>query len=549
MKEKNTLTKERRGALREADKLQKAKLREEKKTQKAILRKEKIEEKKKLQAKKKTKMTVFRKMQETFSPEEKAKINHHFDDFKLHCHMAKKETDFLYEDIEEALLYYKNEGKITLDEALHRLSNEKLGGFYANPASLWFALDDAAKIYPFSMQEGYMNVFRMAMNMKEDVVPEILQMALNFTIPRFPVFATTLKKGFFWHYLDSTKRRFTVHEAKDVPCSPIPISQSGSQAFRVLYYKNRISVEFFHILTDGTGAVAFLRALVAEYLRLLGYEAEADETLIDITEAPVKEEIRNEFAHVEKPKNSTGFMDSIALQMSGHHASTLPCRIVHLKFKSDDIKTVAKRHGVTVTAYLLALMFIATKASTEEMSGDIKIQVPVNMRKFYPSKTLRNFSMYTGIKIPVEEITTIEKILPTITEQIKEKTSKEAMSAMVAGTDKLVNGIKFIPLVIKSPVAKLIYGFLGERVFTTTLSNLGVVTMPKGFAEHIKDMEFTLGAFKTNKAACTAITYGDTTTFTITKNTTSPVFEEKMFSLLSREGLNPIAEGSPIYEY
>jgi NRPS condensation-like uncharacterized protein len=317
----------------------------------------------------------------------------------------------------------------------------------------------------------------------------------------------------------------------------------------VLYYKNRISVEFFHILTDGTGAVAFLRALVAEYLRLLGYEAEADETLIDITEAPVKEEIRNEFAHVEKPKNSTGFMDSNALQMSGNHASTLPCRIVHLKFKSDDIKTVAKRHGVTVTAYLLALMFIATKASTEEMSGDIKIQVPVNMRKFYPSKTLRNFSMYTGIKIPVEEITTIEEILPTITEQIKEKTSKEAMSAMVAGTDKLVNAIKFIPLVIKSPVAKLIYGFLGERVFTTTLSNLGVVTMPKGFAEHIKDMEFTLGAFKTNKAACTAITYDDTTTFTITKNTTSPVFEEKMFSLLSREGLNPIAEGSPIYEY
>ncbi len=505
--------------------------------------------KKEKRAKKQPKISIFKQMQESFSDEEKAKINRHFDDFKLHCHMAPKETELLREDIEEALLYYKSLGTITLDEALDRLSNEKLGGFYANPSSLWFSLDDAAKIYPFSMQEGYMSVFRLAMNMKEDVVPELLQMALNFTIKRFPVFATTLKKGFFWHYLDSTKRRFTVHEDMNIPCSPIPISQSGAQAFRVLYHKNRISVEFFHILTDGTGAVAFLRALVAEYLRLLGYEAEGDETLIDISDTPIKEEITNEFAHVEKPKNSTGFADKKALQMSGNHASTLPCRIIHLKFKTEDIKAAAKRHGATVTAYLLALMFISAKASTENMTGDINIQVPVNMRKFYPSKTLRNFSMYTGIRIPVDEITTIDAIIPRITEQILEKTSREAMSAMVSGTNKLVNGIKLIPMVIKSPVAKIVYGSIGEKVFTTTLSNMGIVTMPKGFAEHIKDVEFTLGPSKTNKALCGTITYNGTTVFTITKNTVSPAFEEKMCSLLSRENLDPIVEGSPNYEY
>lgn len=499
--------------------------------------------------KKQPKISIFKQMQESFSPEEKEKIHRHFEDFKMHCHMAPKETELLREDIEEALLYYKSLGTVTLDEALRRLSNEKLGGFYANPSSLWFSLDDAAKIYPFSMQEGYMNVFRLAMNMKEDVVPELLQMALSFTIKRFPVFATTLKKGVFWHYLDSTKRRFTVHKDNNIPCSPIPISQSGAQAFRVLYYKNRISVEFFHILTDGTGAVAFLRALVAEYLSLLGYESEGDETILDISDAPVREEIANEFAHVDKPDTTGGFVDKMSLQMSGHHSSTLPCRIIHLKFKTEDIKAAAKKHGATVTMYLLALMFMATKASTEEMSGDINIQMPVNMRKFYPSRTLRNFSMYTGIRIPIEEITTIDELLPEITDQVNEKSSREAMSSMVAATNKLVNSIKLIPIVIKSPVAKLIYGFLGEKIFTSTLSNLGVVTMPRGFAEHIKDMEFTLGPSKTNKALCSAITYGDTTVFTITKNTVSPVFEEKMCSLLAREGLNPTVEGSPNYEY
>lgn len=503
---------------------------------------------KKLKKTKSQKISEFRIMRAELEDADREKLDRYFADFRLHCRMPKRESTLLREDIENALLYYRSKG-VALDEALSRLSNEKLGGFYAHPSTLWFPLDDAAKIYPFSMNEGYMNMYRLAMNMDEDVVPELLQMALSFTIKRFPSFATTLKKGLFWHYLDSTKRRFTVHEAKDIPCTPIPISQSGSQSFRVLYYKNRISVEFFHILTDGTGAVAFLRALVSEYLRLLGYEGEPDETLIDISEAPSKCEIINEFAHVEKPDNTGGFIDKMSLQMSGTLSSTIPCRIIHFKMDSEKLKAAARTHGATVTSYVLALMFMASSAATEEMSGDINIQVPVNMRKYYPSRTLRNFSMYAGIRIPIENITTVDDMLPTITEQMQNKTSKEAMSAMVASTNKLVNGIKFIPLSVKAPVAKVIYGFLGEKIFTTTLSNLGVVTMPKGFAEHIKDMEFTLGASRTNKAICSIISYGGRTTLTVTKNTVSPVFEEKLCALLEREGLAPTAEGSPLYEY
>ena len=37
-------------------------------------------------------------------------------------------------------------------------------------------------------------------------------------------------------------------------------------AFRVLVYKNRVAVEFFHALTDGTGALVFVKTLLAEYL-------------------------------------------------------------------------------------------------------------------------------------------------------------------------------------------------------------------------------------------------------------------------------------------
>lgn len=34
------------------------------------------------------------------------------------------------------------------------------------------------------------------------------------------------------------------------------------------YYRNRINLEVFHVLTDGTGAMNFLKTLVSNYLAL-----------------------------------------------------------------------------------------------------------------------------------------------------------------------------------------------------------------------------------------------------------------------------------------
>src|SRR5690606_26561340 len=106
----------------------------------------------------------------------------------------------MMQDFANALKYYATSG-LSADEALKRLDPTNLGGFYSRPSNTWYPLDNAAKIYPFSMRHDYMSVFRLSAYLKEDVVPEILQMALTFTIKRFPSFATTVKKGFFWHYL------------------------------------------------------------------------------------------------------------------------------------------------------------------------------------------------------------------------------------------------------------------------------------------------------------------------------------------------------------
>ena len=169
----------------------------------------------------------------------------------------------------EALALLTDRG-LPLEKALARLDPGQLGGFYLSERTDWYPLDHAAKIYPMSMGLKRMMVFRLSCYLKKPVEPAIMQMALSYTIRRFPYFATTVKCGFFWHYIDSAMRRFAVRQESKLPCAVMKLGQVSSPTLRVVYWQNRVSVEFFHILTDGTGGSVFLRTLVKTYLRLLG---------------------------------------------------------------------------------------------------------------------------------------------------------------------------------------------------------------------------------------------------------------------------------------
>lgn len=489
--------------------------------------------------------TKFATFSETLSPLENEMLHQFFSEFDAHFLVSKKNRKQFRADFEAAIMLLYNQG-VPMEEVLSRISLSNLGGFYARPSVMWFPLDDAAKIYPISMDHGSQQVFRLSVYFKEDVVPELLQMALTFTIKRFSSFATTLKKGFFWHYLDMVKRRFSIEEEHDVPCQPIKVSMSGSQSFRLMYYKNRVSAEFFHVLTDGTGAMTFFKSLISEYLRLCGVKSPLGD-IWNVNDTPAKEEFENAFKKVEKAKNSSGFVDKTAAQMNGRLTRRRPCRILHFKMDANRLHEVAVAHGATVTAYLLMQMFYACSAATDELTGDINIQLPINMRKFYSSKTVRNFSMYCGIRIPIEKIGNKEELLAEIKTQIAEKAEKEKMREMITAAVNLVSSIRLLPLAIKQPIAKMVYGLLGEKIYTTTFSNIGVVRLPEEMMEHVDSMDFCLGAQVTNRLVCAAVTCGNVATFSISKMTADPAFEEKLYQLLTNDGIETEVEGSEYY--
>lgn len=514
------------------------------KKQKKTPRQEKKTDKSNQKIAKKSPFDIFLEQQST---DNQVVLVAFFHELKRQTLLSRKENLLIKKDFESAILHLAHQG-LSISEIVVRLNPANLGGFYARPPALWYPLDDAAKIYPLSIKHGQMAVFRLSMYLKEPVIPDVLQIALLFVIKRFPSFATTVKKGFFWHYLDAAKKRYAIEKEHEVPCQPLMISQSGSQSFRVVYFQNRISIEFFHILTDGTGGMLLLKTLVKEYLRMLGVATERDEHLFNINDVPHIQETSNAFHRPSRFTKGAGFMGKRALQMSGKIAKIRPCRVLHFQIDTAQLKSVAQNKGATITSYLTALIMVASKFATEATRGSINIHVPVNMRRYYPSLTVRNFSMYCGIRMRIDHIHKVEDILPEIQNQLIAKSDIEPMSQMMTSASNMVKSLRFIPLFIKAPIASFIYGMLSDSIFTNTLSNLGVVHLPKELESHVESMDFILGPGITNRAKCAMVTYQNTTTLTVSKLTLDPSFEDKLLELLESDGLSIRLEGSDTYE-
>ena len=81
-------------------------------------------------------------------------------------------------------------------------------------------------------------------------------------------FQKYIKAWTFWYYLEESDIKPIVREEYKIPCSLIYQRNNHKLLFEVTYYRNRINLEVFHVLTDGTGAMNFLKTLVSNYLTL-----------------------------------------------------------------------------------------------------------------------------------------------------------------------------------------------------------------------------------------------------------------------------------------
>ncbi len=190
------------------------------------------------------------------------------------------------------VLYMLSENMGDFDTINRFLSNVLLFG--TKPQ--WIRLDNAAKIYPAALRRNWSNVFRVSATLNEPVDRDILRAALDVTIRRFPSMGVRLRKGFFWFYLERIPEVPQIYDEKSYPLVYMAYSEIRNCAFRVIAYENRIAVEIFHAVTDGTGGMIFLKTLLAEYISRK-YEVEIPNTngVLCRLEESASEELEDSF--------------------------------------------------------------------------------------------------------------------------------------------------------------------------------------------------------------------------------------------------------------
>jgi NRPS condensation-like uncharacterized protein len=366
--------------------------------------------------------------------------------------------------------------------------------------SQWFRIDHAGKLFPVVSNRLRSSYFRQAVQLNVFINPELLQRAALLTLKRFPHFDTRLKKGIFWNYLEAHHKVFKVKMEPNTFGSITNPFYFGKHLLNIYYYEKRISVEYFHVLTDGRGGMEFLKTLTLTYLQLSNYDVQSDGLLKDAYQPTDIKEQEDSFNALIEPGKATWLPSQKAYHLEGTIFKTVGHHLTHLTFSLSEVLALSRRLNTTITAFyasvLAYMMLQQQKIDNVVARKPIIISVPVDMRKYFPSMTMKNFVMTIGVGKVFALDSTFESIVEEITMQLKTGQSIEKLAPQIRANMKAekILLLRFVPLFFKNLLIKSVYNKIGEPALSITLSNLGKVVMPEKTFPYIDHFEFMLSS-------------------------------------------------------
>ncbi len=417
----------------------------------------------------------------------------------------------------------------------------------------WLRLDNAALIFPAARRRDWTNVFRLSVCFRDDVDPDVLKAALDRAVRRFPSFSVRLRTGVFWYYLEELPKAPEILREEDWPLNRIPFRMIRKQAFRVLYYRNRMSVEMFHSVTDGNGGLIFVKSLAAEYVRLrYGVDVPCTDGILDMEEPPEEAELEDSFGKYDSPVSASRKEEN-AYRMAGQRE---PDGFLHVTTGILDVaavKEAARQRGATVTVYLAAVMMKALytiqndTVKNPKRRKNVRVLIPVNLRKLFPSRTLRNFTSYITPDIdPAQGEFTFDEMIAVIHHRIGLELTPKHLSSKFTPNVRSARSrfLRIMPLFIKNFAMKLVYNRVGERKSSICLSNLGLVSLPEPMRPFVTRIDFVLGPQAETPCNCGVCSCGGKLYINITRNIVESELERRFFTELRKQGLSVLIESN-----
>jgi NRPS condensation-like uncharacterized protein len=379
--------------------------------------------------------------------------------------------------------------------------------------------------------------------MKEVVKPEVLQQAVKDLQQRFPTYFVQLDRDFYKYKLRTVNNTDVVEVEDSYPCEHIDAGVGDKPMFRVKYFQNRITLEIFHVISDGTGAMCFIKNIVARYIELEGGKVEKTDGVFDLNSTPSKNEIEDSYKKVKSAGGEKTSRRDVAAYKYKQPFKENIFVLTHGFFTVDEMKRVSKEKGVTITEYLAALYTFAFYENMlpEDNKKPVKLSVPIDLRRVFGSETLRGFSLYVNTcTYPAENKRTFDDILAEVAAQLRKGFQKESLGQRVVENTAAQSGAAFrlMPLMVKKMVLKAGYLLLGERTMTTAFTNLGIVKTPPGMSSHLDHFDFVAGGTLGNYLNCAITTGNGIINVIFSSRSESTDVQQTFFAFLAEQGIS-----------
>lgn len=411
----------------------------------------------------------------------------------------------------------------------------------------WYKLDLSAIVYPTLQRRDFSSVYRLSVLLKEDINPEVLQQALDQTMPRFPTYKVAIRKGVFWRYLEPNNRPgpFVQQDVKN-PCQPMHFKANNRYLIRIYYYGKRIALEAHHSLGDGTGGMCVLQTLAANYLRLRGHgEIRNGGFVLNTNEEPDPGELEDAYMKYANAKVCPPRPGEKTYRMRGTKEPFYTLNIIDGIMSVSEVMKVAKGYNATITEYLNAVLLYALMTRQEKewhlKLRPVKIAMPVNLRRFFPSKTLRNFitMIYPGIDPRLGEYS-FEEIVTHVHNYMRFYINEKFLCGDITTNASTQRNpfIRVVPLFIKDYVVRTFYTRVQDKNSSAGLTNMGAMKVPESMKPYIDRFDIYMGQPFSKRTNCAIISFEDTLTINFASSIIEADVERYFFRKLVQDGIH-----------
>lgn len=388
----------------------------------------------------------------------------------------------------------------------------------------WRRLDNTAKLFSLDNINNT-SIFRYSVVLHEKISVKILKKAILKSLNDFPCFRVKRDSGLFWDYLDYNSKSIIIKEENEIPCKHIDFKKNNDFLFKVTYYNKKINIDFFHVLTDGVGAISFFKSVVYYYLNIKYGLCHIEKNNINYKDYTLEFYDKK---YLEKREYKPTY------KFSGF-ASNRVNNTYHYTLNLNEIKSVCKNNNVSITEYLLSIYMYSLYLSiyNKKSEKEIHVMVPINLRTHYNVETMSNFFTYMSIYsdfVGKKDIC-FEDVLKQVKKEFNTKYSHDKIKSYLACDVNIgMNiSIRLIPLFLKKFAMKFVESL---RASSTILSNVGIIDVDKKYKKYIDNIYMLVMPNKIQRIKCSVCSYDSNLNITINSCINDLYFERVFYNML-----------------